>query len=95
MTARRVRWLQAALADLEGYAGFTAQDAPDMAQDVARSVWDAAKGLSLSPDRGRPGRVPVTRELVLTTLPMIIAYRVQDGDVQILRVLHQRRRVGS
>jgi toxin ParE1/3/4 len=41
---------------------------------------------------GRPGRVMGTRELVIGNLPYIIPYRVRDGEIEILRVLHTARR---
>jgi toxin ParE1/3/4 len=33
-----------------------------------------------------------TRELVVTGTPYIVPYRVQDGEIQILRVYHGARR---
>jgi len=48
--------------------------------------------LSRSPAIGRPGRVLGTREFVIAGLPYIIAYRVRDKDLEILRVLHTSRR---
>lgn len=47
--------------------------------------------LSNSPGIGRPGRVKSSRELVLVDIPYIIAYRVKDSTIEILRVLHQIR----
>lgn len=44
--------------------------------------------LTTAPLSGRPGRILHTRELVISQLPYIVAYRVHDGTVQILRVLH-------
>jgi hypothetical protein len=41
---------------------------------------------------GRVGRVPETRELVITGTPSIAAYRVAEDTMVILRVLHGARR---
>jgi len=38
------------------------------------------------------GRVPGTRELVVTGTPYIVAYRVRDETVEILRVFHAARK---
>jgi len=41
---------------------------------------------------GRAGRVPGTKELLVSGLPYIIPYRVKDETVQILRVYHTSRK---
>jgi toxin ParE1/3/4 len=51
----------------------------------------AGDALATLPERGRPGRWPGTRELVIARTPFVLAYRLADGTVQILRVLHGRR----
>jgi len=48
--------------------------------------------LADQPGIGRPGRVPDTREWVMPHTPYIIAYRVEDETVVILRVLHGARK---
>ena len=48
--------------------------------------------LAEQPHQGRAGRVPGTRELVITDTPYIIPYRVVEDTVQILRVLHGKRK---
>ena len=40
------------------------------------------------PEMGRPGRVPDTRELVISRTPYVVIYRARVGNVQILRLLH-------
>jgi toxin ParE1/3/4 len=44
------------------------------------------------PHRGRPGRWPGTRELVIPRTPYIVPYRVQGDLIEILRVFHGARR---
>ncbi len=41
-----------------------------------------------TPEIGRPGRIPGTRELVIPRTPYIAAYRIERETVTILRVLH-------
>jgi toxin ParE1/3/4 len=41
------------------------------------------------PYRGREGRMPGTRELVLARLPYCIVYRVGTDSNEILAILHQ------
>ena len=87
-----VAWLRLALQDLNDIAVFIATDDAVAAQAVVEALWLAGQSLRLHPERGRPGRVPGTRELVLTDLPYFIAYRVKADQVQILRVLHTARK---
>ncbi len=37
---------------------------------------------------GRPGRVLGTRELIVSSAPYIVPYRVKNNFIEILRVLH-------
>jgi toxin ParE1/3/4 len=46
----------------------------------------------MHPYLGRPGRVANTRELVVTSTPFIVAYRVVSDRIEILAVFHGARR---
>ena len=48
--------------------------------------------LATHPALGRPGRVPGTRELVVSGTPYLIPYRVHGKTVEILRVFHGARK---
>jgi len=49
------------------------------------------EGLRQFPERGRTGRVPGTRELVVPRTPFVIPYRVMGREVHVLAVLHGKR----
>ena len=51
--------------------------------------------LAESPEMGRPGRVPGTRELVITRTPFIVPYRLRGQTIQILRVYHGARDISK
>lgn len=87
-----VRWTRAALANLDGQARYIARDDPDAARRTVARIAAAAERLADHPALGRPGRVAGTRELVVPGAPFIIPYRVTEGVVEILRVLHTSRR---
>ena len=55
-------------------------------------IFEGIERLELTPWIGRPGRQADTRELVLVSVPFIVAYRVIHETVQVLRVLHTSRR---
>jgi len=84
------RWLSVASADLEHLYDYIAQENPGAATNEVKKVLDAVEKLAKMPGMGRPGRVPDTRELVVSMY--IVAYRVREGQVEILRVLHQAQR---
>ena len=88
----RVRWTIPAADDLERICDFIAEDRPQSARRVAQEIVDAVKALSTLPNRGRPGRVEATRELVLTPLPFVAVYEIVGEEVRVLRVLHGAQR---
>ena len=65
-----LRWTPEAAADLESIYSYILQDSPDSARAVATLVFRAVESLQSFPDRGRLGRVPATRELVVSGLPL-------------------------
>ena len=87
----RLRWTRLAERDLDEIARYVGQDSPAAAHVVLELIDQAERLLPEYPSIGRPGRVLRTRELVIGDLPYIIAYRVRDRDLEILRVLHTSR----
>jgi plasmid stabilization system protein ParE len=88
----KIAWLPRAAGNLEAIRRYVELDDPVAARKVARSIIAAVETLAETPAIGRPGRVAGTRELVLTKVPYLVAYRVVAGTVEVLRVLHARRR---
>ena len=86
-----VRWLEAALADLEGIQDCLIQESPAAALRMVELLRAAALSLADMPHRGRPGRWSGTRELVVPGTPYLIPYRVEGDLIQILRVFHGAR----
>ena len=86
----RVHWFRRASNDLEDLYHHIAHDDLDAASDEVDRVLAAAKLLADMPAIGRPGRVHDTRELVVSAY--VVAYRVRNERVEILRVLHQARK---
>ncbi len=93
MRLQRVRWTKSASLDLDGIAEYIGQDSEAAAIRVILELIEQAEStLVKQPTIGRAGRLLGTRELVIGNLPYIIAYRVRDTDLEILRVLHTSRR---
>lgn len=88
----KVRWLRAAVRNLDQAADFIAEDDPQAATRIVRRLKDAVDHLADHPAIGRVGRVPETRELIVPGTPFIIPYRVKNQTIEILRVLHSSQR---
>jgi toxin ParE1/3/4 len=87
----RIRWLRTALKNLDDEADYIARDNPQAAAALVKHVLDMVDALTEHPAIGRPGRVPGTRELIVTGTPYLIPYRVKGEAVEILRVFHGSR----
>lgn len=87
-----VRWLEDALADVAGIYRYIAADDPKAAGRIVERIRAAVRLLADLPHRGRPGRWPGTRELIIPGTPYIVPYRVKGDLIEILRVFHGARR---
>jgi addiction module RelE/StbE family toxin len=87
-----VRWLKRALKNLDDEAEYFARDNPQGAARIVERIATSVDRLATHPASGRPGRVPGTRELVISGTPYVVPYRVRDKTVQILRVFHAARK---
>ena len=88
----RIEWLPEAVRNLERQLARVAERNPRAAVDMGDSVDAGVSRLAEFPESARPGRVPGTRELVVTSTPLIVVYRIESGTVLILRVLHGAQR---
>ncbi len=88
----RLEWTRPALRDLGEAGAFIASDNPQAAERMADRVREAVEYLREQPNIGRPGRVPGTREIVVTGTPFLVVYWVRGAAVQVLRLLHHSRK---
>ena len=65
---------------------------PQAAGSTAAAIRQAVIVLSDYPGLGRAGRVPETRELVVSGTPYIISYSVRCDVIEIHAVLHGARK---
>jgi len=88
----RVRWTPEALKDLDETIAHIAEEDRDTARHIAIAIKAAAKSLGTLPNRGRPGFVEGTRELLVPKLPYFFVFWVQKEQVEILRLMHFSRK---
>jgi toxin ParE1/3/4 len=84
----RIRWTAPAAQDLYRIIRYIRRDNPEAAREVAKTIYDGCETLADSPNRGRKGTEPGTRELVFSPLPYIAVYRVKESVIEIMRIWH-------
>jgi addiction module RelE/StbE family toxin len=88
----KVVWSRRAIRHLESLRAYIAKDSEQNAALVAIRILKAVDLLRAQPDRGRPGRVLGTRELVVPNTPYIIPYRVRRERLELIAVFHGRQK---
>jgi toxin ParE1/3/4 len=88
----KIVWSPTARVDLQHIEAYIAERNPRAAAKVAQAILSGVEDLQRFPGIGRPGRVPDTRELVISGTPYIIPYRVVGQRIDIIAVIHGARR---
>jgi len=93
--ARQVKWSQEAATDLEAIAEYISKDSPYYAAAFVEEILAAANSLDVFSERGRV--VPevcedTIRELFVKGYRLL--YKLGDGFVLVLAVIHGRRDLG-
>ena len=83
-----IRWTPEANSNLEQIGLHIARDNPEAALKTIGIIFERIEQLTIFPHRGRSGRDPGTRELVLAPLPYVAVYRVTDSVVEVLHIWH-------
>lgn len=78
-----LKWKRPAIKDLRDAGDFIALDSPAAAERIAERVREAVEYLLEYPNMCRQGRVKGTRELIVSSTPFIIVYRVVSPVIEI------------
>ena len=85
----RIRWTESAVHDFTSICDYIEKHGSSAtARRIALSIHHQVEMLAKSPEYGRTGRKPNTRELVFNGLPYLAIYRIHEGTVEIVRILH-------
>jgi len=87
----KLKWTRRALLQFADAQAYIAQDNPLAAKAVATRIAQATRQLLDHPRIGRTGRVPQTREWVVSRTPYLLVYAVDAQAITILRVLHGKQ----
>ena len=88
----KIKVTQKAWDDISSIEEYISKDNVSAAQATIQKTLDSSKNLVEFPNMGRTGRVPMTRELVVSGTPFIIIYTVRQNTIFILRILHAARK---
>ena len=83
-----IRWSPAAADDFERITWYVKENLPSRAPSIVDRLYATIQRLRKFPHLGRQGRVPGTRELVVTRFPYVVIYDVSDDAISVVRVLH-------
>lgn len=87
----KLKWTRRALRQFADAQAYIAQDNPPAAKAVGTRIAQAARNLLDHPYMGRTGRVPQTREWVVSHTPYLLVYAVDAHAITVLRVLHGKQ----
>ena len=85
-----IGWAPTALRDLESLHEYMAEDNPPAAAATVERILSGIEALSRHPDMGHKGRVPDTRELIIS--PYIVLYRTKATALDLFAIIHSARR---
>ncbi|WP_262032099.1 type II toxin-antitoxin system RelE/ParE family toxin [Microvirga sp. Mcv34] len=88
----RLEWHSLAEEDLASIVVYIANDDPEAAYRVHDEIAGQVAALARHPLMGREGRVAGTRELPISRTGYVVAYRVGEDAVTVLRVFHGARK---
>lgn len=84
-----ILWTEQATRQLDQAHDYIAlSNSEKVATRVVLHIMASVQRLATFPISGRPGRVPGTRELVVSDTPFIVAYTVEGDRIVILAVYH-------
>lgn len=83
-----IRWLPQAHRNRLEQLDYIAQDNPLAAIGQDEEIERLVNMLLEHPKMGRPGRVAGTRELVVSSTPFVVIYRLNAQHIEVIRVLH-------
>jgi toxin ParE1/3/4 len=88
----RIRWMPLAEHDLDAVYEYIRRDNATAARKVVGQIFRAIEMLVRYPSAGRSGRVPGTRELMISRTPFTAVYRLNSEEIQILSIIHGARK---
>jgi toxin ParE1/3/4 len=84
-----IKWTQQATRQLDqAHDYITLSNNKEVAAGITLQIVNGVQQLAAFPMSGRAGRVPGTRELVISNTPFIVAYAIDKADIVVLAIYH-------
>jgi toxin ParE1/3/4 len=84
-----IKWTERATQQLNQAHDYIAlSDNKEIATRITMQIATGVQQLAAFPMLGKTGRVPGTRELVISNTPFIAAYAIDKADIVILAIYH-------
>ena len=84
-----IEWTEQAIRHLDQAHDYIApSNSTEVAARITMHIATSVQRLAAFPVSGRPGRVPGTRELVISNSPFVVAYSIEKERIVILAVYH-------
>jgi toxin ParE1/3/4 len=84
-----IEWAEQAIRQLVQAEDYVAlSNSEEVAERITTRIVSSIQQLVRFPMSGRPGRVPGTRELVISNTPFIVAYVIDHERVVVLAIYH-------
>jgi len=84
-----IEWTEQAIRQLDQAHDYIAlSNSEEVATRITMQIVSCAQQLGAFPMSGRAGRVPGTRELVISNTPFIAAYAIEKVHIVILAIYH-------
>ena len=88
-----IEWTEQAVRQLDQAHDYIAMsNSEETASRVNMHIVTSVQQLAAFPMSGRLGRVPGTRELVISNVPFIVAYTIEESRIVILALYHGAQR---
>jgi toxin ParE1/3/4 len=88
-----IEWTEQATRQLDQAHDYIAlTNSAEVALRITMHIVASVQQLAAFPMSGRPGRVPCTRELVISHAPFIVAYAIERDRIVILAIYHGAQR---
>jgi toxin ParE1/3/4 len=84
-----IKWTEQATRQLDQARDYiTLSNNQEVAAGITMQIVNGVQQLEAFPMSGRAGRVPGTRELVISNTPFIAAYAIDKADIVVLAIYH-------
>jgi toxin ParE1/3/4 len=84
-----IEWTEQATRQLgQAHDYIALSNSAEVAARITMQIVTSVQQLAVYPMSGRAGRVPGTRELVISNTPFIVAYAIEKADIVVLAVYH-------